>query len=176
MGRAGPISTRCRLPCCFTHSMKKSEYSNHWKDPRWQKFRLKVLEKDGFKCTQCDDDKSPLNAHHLYYISKRKPWEYPIASVLTFCESCHEDNHKHPAQSLDWEMSVGAFTRSEYAVDIGRDIAILASVVGAENVEEMADAICWSLCVKSTMWDGLLEEYRKCGWGKRSRNDNWRNE
>lgn len=141
--------------------MKKSEYSNHWKDPRWQKFRLKILEKDGFKCTQCGDDKSPLNAHHLYYISKRKPWEYPYSSVLTFCDDCHDENHEDPTQILEWETSFGVFTRAYHGDTIGYSIFGAYNETTAESVEEMADAVAWTLRKKGFMWKKLLTAYRK---------------
>ncbi len=74
-----------------------SEYSNLLKDPRWQKKRLEILQRDGFKCTNCGDDSHTLHVHHLYYTKGLKPWEYPDDALVTLCERCHNDKHKKDA-------------------------------------------------------------------------------
>lgn len=79
----------------------KTEYSEKLRDPRWQKTRLQVMERDSFTCQNCGDDKKTLNVHHCYYEFGKNPWEYEIASLLTLCEECHKgisDNfsNQHP--------------------------------------------------------------------------------
>ena len=69
---------------------KQKEYREYFKDPRWQKLRLKILERDNFSCQRCFDDKSTLNVHHKYYEHGKKPWEYPIEALTTLCQNCHE--------------------------------------------------------------------------------------
>lgn len=68
----------------------KISYSEKLKDPRWQKKRLQIMDRDGFKCQLCDDEKSTLNVHHKYYIFGRDPWDYNDELLITLCESCHE--------------------------------------------------------------------------------------
>lgn len=58
------------------------------RDPRWQKKRLQVMERDGFECTNCGDTKTTLNVHHLRYTGK--PWEAHLADLTTLCEVCHK--------------------------------------------------------------------------------------
>ena len=65
-------------------------YSEKLKDPRWQKMRLKVLERDNFTCLCCGDSSKQLHVHHAFYISKRDPWEYNHNSLLTLCLDCHK--------------------------------------------------------------------------------------
>lgn len=65
-------------------------YSTLLKDPRWQKKRLKILERDYFACLACGDGESTLHVHHCYYEKGKKPWEYEDSSLLTLCEECHE--------------------------------------------------------------------------------------
>ena len=67
-----------------------SRYSQKFKDPRWQKLRLKVLERDGFKCRRCGDEKSELHIHHGYYKNGNDPWDYEMESLTTLCVDCHE--------------------------------------------------------------------------------------
>lgn len=70
---------------------RKSEYARKFKDPRWQKNRLAVLQRDDFRCQQCDSDTETLHVHHLYYEGHKDPWDYPLSAFLTLCEGCHED-------------------------------------------------------------------------------------
>ena len=46
--------------------MAKS-YKKLLKDPRWQKKRLKVLERAGWACEECGDTKTELHVHHTFY-------------------------------------------------------------------------------------------------------------
>lgn len=68
-------------------------YKEKLKDPRWQKKRLKILERDNWKCRCCTDDLKMLVVHHLVYYSNRDPWEYEDDELITFCEDCHEYEH-----------------------------------------------------------------------------------
>ena len=64
-------------------------YSQKLKDPRWQKMRLEVLERDEWSCTLCGDAENTLHVHHCYYDSSLEPWDYPKESLKTVCEDCH---------------------------------------------------------------------------------------
>ena len=68
----------------------KKNYSELLKDPRWQKKRLQIMERDGFVCTMCGDDKSQLHIHHKKYINGNDPWNYEDEWLATLCEDCHE--------------------------------------------------------------------------------------
>lgn len=68
-------------------------YSERLKDPRWQKKRLQIMERDRFTCRLCSDTETTLNVHHLFYEKGADPWDYPDSSLLTVCEPCHEDLH-----------------------------------------------------------------------------------
>ncbi len=62
--------------------------SEKLKDPRWQKKRLQIMERDGWKCLGCGDDKMTLAVHHLVYSGE--PWEAPDQYLETLCEWCHD--------------------------------------------------------------------------------------
>lgn len=66
-------------------------YSEKLKDPRWQRKRLEVLQRDDFMCRWCGDNESTLHVHHLSYSAD--PWETPEGQLLTLCENCHEADH-----------------------------------------------------------------------------------
>lgn len=63
-------------------------YSDKLKDPRWQKKRLKVMERDGFACKYCGDTGSTLMVHHLKY--NGKPWDVADDYLITLCEEHHK--------------------------------------------------------------------------------------
>lgn len=69
---------------------KKPSYWELLRDPRWQKMRLEIMQRDSFACKQCGDEKSTLNVHHTYYERDKMPWDYPPWSLHTLCEPCHE--------------------------------------------------------------------------------------
>lgn len=63
-------------------------YSQKLRDPRWQKKRLEVMQRDDFTCLSCGDKGQTLNVHHLKY--HHNPWETPTDLLETLCESCHQ--------------------------------------------------------------------------------------
>lgn len=66
-------------------------YSDLLKDPRWQRKRLEILERDEWMCQNCGTETVTLHVHHGYYAKGRKPWEYENESLRTLCEDCHAD-------------------------------------------------------------------------------------
>lgn len=66
-------------------------YGEKLKDPRWQKKRLEIFERDKWMCWRCGDKQSTLHVHHLAYPPNREPWEVPNGFLLTLCEECHKN-------------------------------------------------------------------------------------
>ena len=76
---------------------------NDYLDPRWQKKRLEILERDEWSCRKCKDNTSTLHVHHRYYQKEFKPWEYFNSSLITLCDKCHKhetDHLEHYAELL----------------------------------------------------------------------------
>ena len=71
-----------------------SSYFEKLKDPRWQKKRLEVFDRDGWECVICDSKETTLHAHHIYYEFDKNPWEYPDYALMTLCSECHEAEHE----------------------------------------------------------------------------------
>jgi len=67
----------------------KSEYAAKLRDPRWQKKRLEILQRDEWTCQACFDNESTLAVHHRIYLPGKDPWEYPDDLLVTLCETCH---------------------------------------------------------------------------------------
>ena len=69
----------------------KDVYREALRKPKWQRKRLKIMERDGWKCSACAADDKNLQVHHLRYLpdSWNKPWESPDEDLVTLCEDCH---------------------------------------------------------------------------------------
>lgn len=67
-----------------------SSYTEKFNDPRWQKKRLKIFERDCFSCSLCGESGSTLSVHHGFYEFGMDPWDYPDGSLHTVCQACHE--------------------------------------------------------------------------------------
>lgn len=74
-----------------------SNYGELLKDPRWQKKRLEILERDGWMCQQCFNETNTLHVHHWAY-SEGPPWETDNIDLATLCEPCHEYETQHRKQ------------------------------------------------------------------------------
>ncbi len=70
--------------------MTKQSYADKLQDPRWQRKRLKILERDKFKCKKCGDEETTLHVHHKIYKKGKDPWEYDNSDLITLCEDCHK--------------------------------------------------------------------------------------
>lgn len=93
-----------------------SAYTELFKDPRWQKMRLKILERDEFHCQICGDGESTLHVHHRYYESGCKPWEYEESALVTLCEECHQSETESIKDSC--EMLIKSMKEKCFSGDI----------------------------------------------------------
>jgi hypothetical protein len=64
-------------------------YADKLKDPRWQKIRLEILNRDDWACQYCGDKETTLHVHHLCYAKSRNPWDVEHDALITYCEICH---------------------------------------------------------------------------------------
>lgn len=65
-----------------------SDYWKKLKDPRWQKKRLEVFQRDNFTCRDCGDKERTQHVHHCFY-EKGDPWNTGMEFLLTLCDECH---------------------------------------------------------------------------------------
>lgn len=70
-----------------------TEYGDKLKDPRWQRKRLEILQRDNFTCERCKSTTKTLNVHHVAYINNYQPWDYPSFYYMTLCDECHQKEH-----------------------------------------------------------------------------------
>lgn len=75
-----------------------ASYSELLKDPRWQKKRLMIFERDRWQCQCCMESETTLHVHHNRYVGKF-PWDCPDEYLITLCEACHRN--EEDAKKLD---------------------------------------------------------------------------
>ena len=71
---------------------KQLSYSDKLKDPRWQKLRLEIMQRDQFTCKHCRSTEKTLNVHHHAYKKGAAPWDYNHDWLITLCEECHGEH------------------------------------------------------------------------------------
>jgi hypothetical protein len=64
-------------------------YAEKLLDPRWQRKRLEIMQRDAWRCQHCADERSTLHVHHRDYHYGLEPWDYPDAWLVTLCATCH---------------------------------------------------------------------------------------
>ena len=69
------------------------DFKEQYKDPRWQKKRLKVLEYNNFNCRDCETTTKTLHVHHPIYKKGHKIWDYETEELMCLCEDCHSRHH-----------------------------------------------------------------------------------
>lgn len=77
-------------------ALRRSEgsvnYGEKLKDPRWQRKRLEIMDRDEWTCQECGDTTRTLHVHHKKYTGEN-PWDAPDDDLVTICEVCHETAH-----------------------------------------------------------------------------------
>ena len=71
--------------------MGKMTYREQLADPRWQRRRLEVMERAGFKCESCGEvpEGESLHVHHRRYMKGCLAWEYSDEELCCLCNGCH---------------------------------------------------------------------------------------
>lgn len=98
-----------------------SDYSQKLRDPRWQKIRLEIFERDEWTCQSCHNTESTLVIHHRRYLLNAEPWDYPSDLLITLCEVCHENERTERPGNEDDLLSM---LRTNFLAD---DIHTLAT-------------------------------------------------
>ena len=106
--------------------MNNPTYSELLQRPEWQKRRLQILERDQFMCTLCGDESKMLHVHHRYYVSRRKPWEYPNWALVTVCKDCHERLKSFEFPHCKWEQLIDALADDAYGDSVDNTLRFLA--------------------------------------------------
>lgn len=98
--------------------MSRLSYAEKLRDPRWQRKRLAVFERDDFTCRDCRAKDRPLHVHHCLY-EKGDPWDTDNKFLLTLCDACHD-------------------FRQAYENDTKRAVGIIFERLNPEELREFA--------------------------------------
>ena len=103
-------------------------YIEKLQDPRWQKKRLEVMNRDHWACIHCNKSENTLTVHHCRY--NGEPWEADDQLLITLCMDCHKT--RQDAES-DAKLMVAQISSlmgpNEFHEFVGR----LANVVGIKQ-------------------------------------------
>ncbi len=131
-----------------------SEYSEKLKDPRWQKLRLEVMQRDRFRCVDCGRGDQHLNVHHPRYKRGLAPWEYPADELVTLCQDCHEAAHRlkdeaafllHQLKLKNSERIINALNRAASSLTNAPALRLLQAAAREEAEELLIERILLNL-------------------------------
>lgn len=107
-------------------------YSDKLKDPRWQKKRLQILERDEWSCQWCGNKEATLHVHHQYYEKGAEPWEADEFALTTLCADCHDVHHlmKTPLEKFFFEsLRSRIITEKAEGIDMDMLKRVIRSVI-----------------------------------------------
>ncbi len=86
---------------------------SQYRDPRWQRRRLEILQRDGWMCSKCSAADKTLEVHHLFYTGRgRAPWDYPAWCLVSLCEDCHGPECRHGSADIEELVTaIGGYCR-----------------------------------------------------------------
>lgn len=150
-------------PLRIERAVTVKSYAEKLKDPRWQKKRLEILEKEDWQCWGCGGTEKTLHVHHLFYRKKTDPWDYPDEAYAVLCEGCHETR-----QAL--EQRFDELFRSKLQTAVLKQLVQGCENAGRKIVNECAVVAADLLMLPSAV-SGLLDlksEYIQQGreWGE----------
>lgn len=108
-----------------------NSWASNLRDPRWQKKRLEIFERDGWRCRQCGDTASNLQVHHRQYTWGRAPWDYSSEDLVTLCETCHAHATNLAKEAKELLSAILAHS-SDYKVEL--IIGVLKSEEGQHRL------------------------------------------
>lgn len=142
--------------------MAAEAYLEKLRDPRWQKKRLEVFERDGWKCRSCDADDQTLNVHHWRYERGKEPWEYDLEDLYTLCDECHQTEHDERRKCED--LVISALKLRHWPYHQVHDLACaIYETPSTDAVEGIAELLCWF--IRQSKSPAFVE------WLKRTRED-----
>ena len=123
-----------RMPKSKPQTPQRTTYAEKLRDPRWQKMRLEVMDRDEFACQRCGAKHKTLNVHHMFYQKGKDPWEYDPDFLLTLCEGCHAN-----VEDLSLKVSLAHVAVSRVNLDVA--IALIGKLLHAIDLNCDEDEI-----------------------------------
>jgi len=120
-------------------------YADKFKDPRWQKVRLKKLEGAEWACEKCMDTETMLSVHHKRYIKGRKPWEYEEHDLVVLCQPCHSEEH----EAKDMQSELVARLHADGPASASDFFAVGAGYISQQTNDEGISAVAYQFYQES---------------------------
>jgi len=126
---------------------EKRAYARKLTNPKWQKVRLLIFQRDQWACCNCGNTEEQLEVAHLKY-TRWNPWEEDLENLLTLCHSCH--------MSMD-----GAREDANLRADIEENGDADESIYSIEEEEELSPLVkmfnkeCRRIGIRYGEMDGL---------------------
>jgi hypothetical protein len=135
------------------------KYSDKLKDPRWQKKRLEIFERDEWTCQICGSKDVTLSVHHFHYVHGFEPWNYKNDSLITLCFECH--NEEYELKKENEQILLETLARGKCFSDTTHLLAcILATEIGENDLKEFIEALSHS-CRRHNIADKIVTVYRE---------------
>lgn len=149
-------------------------YSEKVRDPRWQRRRLEVLQRDGWMCRNCGATTKTLEVHHLMYWSRLEMWDVDSVFLETLCTDCHWDKTSKKTEhslAMDAHDLIAAVVRKEGPAGVRRmlEAITLGCVVvrthPSESVPDPAAAFRAAVEERHSQLGAVLDDalLRVCG-------------
>lgn len=116
-------------------------YSEKLRNPKWQKKRLEILQRDNFKCVLCKDDETELHVHHQKYT--KNPWDAPNKDLKTMCKNCH--------RFIEF-LKTNNYWERDYVTDILKDGSSFICVVGYDSFYFFYENADGSFTEQNAIW------------------------
>lgn len=85
-------------------------------DPVWRAARTRALERDEYKCTECDeDDRAELQVHHIK--QRNHGGTHALENLRTLCFECHADIHPWMRKGR-WGIRMKSFGITDKVLEI----------------------------------------------------------
>jgi 5-methylcytosine-specific restriction endonuclease McrA len=86
-----------------------------YQSPRYREFRKAVLDRDRWRCQDCDTKKD-LQAHHILPWGPYPDLRYAVENAVTLCLSCHKRRHRGVPRPVTVDGRTLADRRSDQVV------------------------------------------------------------
>lgn len=135
------------------------KYSEKLKDPRWQKKRLEIFQRDEFMCVRCFDGENTLSVHHCAYEKGKEPWEYDDDDLLTLCQNCHDIEYSE--RPLIEKSLLFALRKKKFMADDVQRIAVAFHEMELPHVPEVSASIIEWILQNRPLMQHLTDEFFK---------------
>jgi hypothetical protein len=131
-------------------------YSEKLKNPKWQKRRLEIFDRDEWMCQICGTEKITLHVHHKYYEKNKEPWEYDEDALVTLCEDCHQMETEYRPE---FEQLILKELRKKFFADDLRKLAYGISEFKVFHCESVCSSVIAFFLSNEDLIESANEKY-----------------